>query len=283
MKSVKKTLSVIGNVFLWLFVAFAVFMTILVFSSQSNKDSIPSLMGKSFVTVQSDSMNPTFKEGDLIIDKVLTSDEKKSLQKGDIITYYVDLNGDGINELNTHRIVDVYEEGGYIYYVTKGDNEKTNPINDKDPVMHPYVLAQYTGTRISGAGKVINFLQSSTGFLVVIVIPLIIFFIYELYRFIVLIAHMKGKGKLSKEEEEEIKKRAVEEYLRQQEQEKKKQQLQEDLQTLNDYLYGEDAWHGPEDARPQGGTIPREQKPSQDAANPQEKPTPQDEKDGADE
>lgn len=214
---VKKVLSIIGNVFLWLFVAFSVFITILVFSSQTNKEAIPSIMGNSFVTIQSDSMNPTFKTGDLIIDKVLTVDEKRNLKKDDIITYYVDLNGDGINELNTHRIVDVYEEGGYTYYVTKGDNEKTNPINDKDPVRSTEVIAKYSGAKVPGAGKVISFLQSSVGFLVVIVIPLVVFFLYELYHFISLVISLKGnKKKISAEEEEEIKKRAIEEYLRQQ-------------------------------------------------------------------
>ncbi|MGN1095845.1 MAG: signal peptidase I [Eubacteriales bacterium] len=219
-KSIKKTLSIVGNVLLWLFVAFAVFMTVLVFSSQSNKESIPNIMGKSLITIQSDSMKPEFKKGDLIIDKILTNDEKKELKVGDIITYYVDLNGDGEKELNTHRIVDVYEDGGYVYYVTKGDNKETNPVNDKDPVMHPYVLAKYTGTKIGGVGKIISFLQTSVGFMVVIVIPLVIFFLFELYNFISIIVRMKGKGKISKEEEEEIKKRAIEEYLRQQEEKK---------------------------------------------------------------
>lgn len=224
MKSFKKVLAIIGNVFLWLFVAFAVFMTVLVFSSQGNKESLPNIMGNSLVTIQSDSMNPTFRTGDLIIDKMLTNDEKMTLKKGDIITYYVDLNGDGVNELNTHRIVDIYEEGGYVYYVTKGDNAETNPINDKDPVMHPYVLAKYTGIRIGGVGKIISFLQSSVGFLIVIVIPLVLFFLFELYNFIAIVVRLKGKGKISKEEEEEIKRRAVEEYLRQQEEKKESDQ-----------------------------------------------------------
>lgn len=59
------------------------------------------------------------------------------------------------NELNTHRIVDRYEESGYIYYVTKGDNQSTNPINDKDPVKSQYALAKYTGTKVPGVGKLI--------------------------------------------------------------------------------------------------------------------------------
>ena len=59
MKSVKKTLSVIGNVILWLFVIFAVFVTVLVFSSQSNKDGISNIFGKSLINIESDSMKPT--------------------------------------------------------------------------------------------------------------------------------------------------------------------------------------------------------------------------------
>ena len=108
-----------------------------------------------------------------------------------------------------------YEEGGYTYYITKGDNNETNPVNDA-PIMHTYVLAKYTGTRLAGVGYVIDFLQTSTGFLCVIVLPLVVFFLFELYNFIALIIRMKGGNKISKEEEEEIKKRAVEEYLRKQ-------------------------------------------------------------------
>lgn len=216
MKSVKKTLSFIGNILLWLFVAFSVFMTILVFSAQGNKEGLSNIMGKSLVTIQSDSMKPTFKTGDLIIDQVLTTGEKSKLQPGDIITYYVDLNGDGISELNTHRIMEVYEENGYTYYITKGDNKETNPVNDKEPVMHTYVLAKYTGVKLGGVGTVISFLQTPTGFMCVIVLPLVVFFLFELYNFIALVIRLRGKNGISKEEEEEIKKRAVEEYLRRQ-------------------------------------------------------------------
>ncbi|MDD6094966.1 MAG: signal peptidase I [Clostridia bacterium] len=221
MKSVKKTLKIIGNVILWLFVAFAVFMTVLFFSSQGNKEGLPNLMGKSLITIQSDSMKPTFRTGDLIIDKVLTTAEKTELQPGDIITYYVDLNGDGITELNTHRIVDSYEEDGYTYYITKGDNTETNPVNDAEPVMSSYVLAKYTGVKLGGVGSVISFLQTPTGFLCVIVLPLVVFFLFELYSFIALVIRLKGKNKISAEEEEEIKKRAVEEYLRRQQETEK--------------------------------------------------------------
>lgn len=215
MRKAIKVLNIIGNVVLWLFVAFAIFVTVLVFSSQGNKDGLPNIMGKSLVTIQSDSMSPEFKKGDLIIDKILTTEEKQNCQVGDVITMYYDINGDGEDEINTHRIVEVYQESGYTYYITRGDNAEMCPVNDS-PTLCTKVLGKYTGTKVPFVGSFISFLQTSTGFLVIIVIPLIIFFLYELYHFITVIVRIRMKGKVSAEQEEEIKRRAVEEYLRQQ-------------------------------------------------------------------
>lgn len=209
----KKTLSIIGNVIMWLFVVLAAALTITVFTAQKNEAGLPNLFGKMPVSVLSDSMNPEFKAGDLIIDRSLTTAEKSQLAVGDIITFAVDLNGDGEAEINTHRIVTVTEDGGNVYYTTKGDN---NPANDNYIVRYDQVQGVYTGAKIVGLGKMMNFLSSSKGFLICIVIPLVLFFLYELYRFIATVISVKGKKGLSKEEEEALKKQAVEEYLKEQ-------------------------------------------------------------------
>jgi signal peptidase len=218
MKKAKKWLGIVGNVLLWLFVAFAVVITVLVFAANANKDGIPSIGGKSPISVLTDSMSPTFKAGDLIICDMLTDQEKSTLEIGDIITYYVDLNKDGVDEINSHRIVDKYDNGGYIYYVTQGDNTKTNPTPDSDPVVYYKVICKYTGQKIPGLGSFLSFLQTSKGFLLIIVLPLLLFFIYELYRFISTLLEVKGKKavKLSAAEEEAIKRKAIEEYLKSQ-------------------------------------------------------------------
>jgi signal peptidase len=63
----------------------------------------------------------------------------------------------------------------------------------------------------------IGFLRSSLGFFLCIVLPLILFFLYELYRFIAILVTERAKKKpVSAETEEEIKRRAIEEYLKQQ-------------------------------------------------------------------
>lgn len=218
MKSAKKWLGIAGNVLLWVFVAFAVVITILVFAANANKDGIPSIGGKSPISVLTDSMAPTFRAGDLIICDMLTDAEKSSLEVGDVITYYVDLDGDRINEINSHRITEKYDDGGYVYYITQGDNKETNPTPDANPVSYDKVICRYTGKRIPGLGAFLSFLQTSLGFLLVIVLPLVAFFIYELYRFISALLEVRGKkaGGLSAAEEEEIKRRAIEEYLKSQ-------------------------------------------------------------------
>lgn len=224
----KKALKIVGNVILWLFVAFAAITMVFSLSAAANNDGVPSIFGKSLITIQSDSMNPTFKKGDLIFDDTLSGVEKMTLEIDDVITFKADLDGDGKDELNTHRIIDIVDAGGNsvkddedyyknnnVYYRTQGDNKETNATPDEHLVRHDTVVGKYTGAKLGGMGKVLDFLQSSTGFLVVIVLPLALFFIYELYNVISAIVATKQK-KISVADEEEIKRRAVEKYLRQQ-------------------------------------------------------------------
>lgn len=211
----KKGLKIAANVLVWLFVVFAVITTIVAFSSTKNENGVAIIFGKMPISIVSDSMSPTFKTGDLIFSKSLTAQEKAGLAVDDIITYKVDLNGDGYTELNTHRIVEVRSEGGFVYYTTKGDNVQTNPVADAEEVRYENVVGIYSGNKIAVLGGILTFLQTSTGFLVCIVIPLLLFLLYEVYNFIKVMVTVKSE-KQNKEYEEEIKKRAIEEYLSQQ-------------------------------------------------------------------
>lgn len=215
--SVKKVFKIILDVVVWIFVVFAVIVTMLAFAAQANEDGIPTIGGKCILTVQSDSMNPTFREGDIIIGQRLTLEEATSLKKDDIISYRTRING--VDVINTHRIYEVKTgDNGAVSYVTKGDNAETNVAVDEGEIMPAYIVAQYTGTRIPVLGKVLSFLQQPTGFLVCIVLPLVLFFLYELFMFIRKYLEIKngGKKQISAADEELIRQKAIEEYLRQQ-------------------------------------------------------------------
>ena len=221
----KKVLRIVGNVLIWIFIIFAALTTVLAFAAQSSSDGIPAIAGRAILTVQTDSMSRSaveegkvkledgweqgFNAGDIIIGKKLVPEEQKSLKVGDVVTFKADLDGNGTDELNSHRIVEVTQnDAGEVAYVTRGDN---NPGQDNDPVSWQYVICRYTGTRLAGLGKVLDFLQTSTGFLVVIVLPLVAFFVYELIVF-----KNAGKKQITAADEEAIKQKAIEEYLKQQ-------------------------------------------------------------------
>ena len=225
--SVKKILSIVGNTVLWLFVVFAILITVIVFASNtSNTDdnALSTIGGLAFVTISSDSMEGKdgFKKGSLIFVNTLTDVEKKELEVGDVITFNSmrDLNGDGSgNDINTHRIVEKHEDNGSVFYVTKGDH---NPAPDgvySDTVSGhassgyvvtgAMVLGKWNGNKMGGVGSFLAFLKTRVGFFVVIILPLIAFFLYELIRFIMVIVSLKGK-----KTEDEIRQRVMEEILR---------------------------------------------------------------------
>jgi hypothetical protein len=66
-KKIKKIAGIIGNTFIWVFVAFSVLITVLVFSSQGSADGIPALFGKSLLTIQTSSMEKTYGVGDMLV------------------------------------------------------------------------------------------------------------------------------------------------------------------------------------------------------------------------
>ena len=216
MTKFKKTLSVIGNTLIWVLVVFSLIITIMVFSAQQSSDGIPALFGKSLLTIQTPSMEKTYSVGDMVFMTKLSDEDKYKLKEGDIITYHapIDIDNDGLTgDINTHRIVSIDHESGLI--VTKGDG---NLINDTYTIHRNDVIGLCTENgKLLGVGSVVEFLRSSVGFFICVVLPLIVFFIFELYNFIsILVSEKAKKAPVDKATEEEIKRRAIEEYLRSQ-------------------------------------------------------------------
>lgn len=175
MQILKKIINAIINILIVLLLAVSVLVAALALASKAN--GVPSVLGYVPLSVQSDSMIPEFEKGDLIISKAV--DDSTALEKGDVITFQTEIMGE--DALNTHRIVDVTETGGVEFYTTKGDN---NDIEDSEPVARVSVAAKWDGIKLEGWGEVYDFLTSQFGFFLVILLPLIIFFIYEIIRFI---------------------------------------------------------------------------------------------------
>lgn len=158
-------------------------------------NGVPSIFGLRVMSIQTESMYPTMKPGDLIFDTAVK--DTSELKIGDIITYWTVIDGERV--LNTHRITEIYDGGGYLIFQTKGDN---NTIEDSLTVHESEIVGQYNSMKIAGLGKLFDYLQTSTGFLIVVVIPVAIFFLYHLIQFFrVLFEYQSVKNKLLYEKE----------------------------------------------------------------------------------
>lgn len=213
----KKVLKKIINVIIDIVVILVLVVSILIvtLSLTSKSSGVPNIFGIAPLSVQTDSMEDTINVGDLIFSDV-TNDPSYEYQKGDIVTFPITVNGESV--LNTHRIVEVVKDDNITYYRTQGDNKKKP---DEELQTSSSIVAKYTGTKIGGVGNFLSFIRTQLGFFLCVLLPMIIFFVYEAVRVVLnLLAYNKEKtleeAKLavdSAELTEEQKKRAIEEYL----------------------------------------------------------------------
>lgn len=156
---------------------------------------VPSFFGIRPFAIQSDSMKPFFSKGDLVIDYKV--DDPRELQVGDVITFWTIIEGQQV--LNTHRITQITDYENYLYFDTKGD---ANSREDTTGVHQNDVVGKYL-FHIPVMGSVLDFLQTGTGFFIVIVVPVFIFFVFQVVAFFkALFAYQAEKIRLQIKQEE---------------------------------------------------------------------------------
>ena len=242
----KKVVNIIINVIFYSFIAFLLVFAIAAFSSNNNDRKIANIFGLGFLNVVSDSMDgnrkDSFKEGDLLFVKVCNS-ERTQLEgvhaQDDIITFWDSSIGTS-GALSTHRIVDIIENAdGTKIYRTQGDkieamypdyvynSDTKSPTTYTEDHYSYQIYAVYTGHKIAGFGKVLNFINSTTGFLLCVILPGILLLAYEVFNLIRNLNTM-NKQKMAAELEsqkfdaEAEKERIRQELLREMEAEKNK-------------------------------------------------------------
>ena len=217
MKSkVAKILNTIVDVLIVLVLIVSILVVVLSLTTKSS--GVSNIFGYAPMSVESYSMEPTINKGDLIIAKV-TNDIDYEYKVGDIVTFPIEI--DGIQTFNTHRIVEVIEDEDITYYKTQGDNKDTNPIADEEMQTSNSIVAVYTGTKIPAIGNFFGFIRTQLGFFLCVLLPMILFFVYEAIRVVMnLLAYNKEKTLAQAKEAvqnaeltEEQKQRAIEEYL----------------------------------------------------------------------
>ena len=168
-----RVLTIVGTVLCIILIPILLINITLIAKSYINKDEVPSIGGAVPLIVLTDSMYPEIESGDLIICNTADAEEIKIK---DVISFF-DPAGDGIS-IVTHRVVEIVKEDGEIFFRTRGDNNNTE---DKELVPAENLVGVYK-TRIAGAGHIAIFMQSTTGLILCVVIPIVLLVAYDFLR-----------------------------------------------------------------------------------------------------
>lgn len=125
--------------------------------------------GLRFYSVQTGSMSPVLKPGDLAI-----SVRPANLQPGDIISYRSSANS---QQIVSHRIIQANPSKGYL--ITKGDN-----LTQSDPAVPYSSVTGKTVKAIPNAGYLVDFIHKPAGLIGVVYLPALAIAAYELSRLI---------------------------------------------------------------------------------------------------
>ena len=133
-------------------------------------------LGYNAYYVLTGSMEPEIMAGDVIFSKNV--DDASKLKVGDIITY----NGEvGVvkDKSITHKIIEIREENGRLVFVTQG---VANPAADP-PITSDQIVSKMVYN--SGFfGAVVSAVNSKTGFLMIIILPLAVFLTSEVFSLV---------------------------------------------------------------------------------------------------
>lgn len=169
-----KALKIARTVAVWLVVALSVFMMVFTVISVSTFDRADrKLFGYRAFVVLTDSMEKTdFAAGDLVLIKDV---DPQTLKEGDIIAF-TSRNEASYGKTITHKIrrltTDADGIPGFVTYGTTTDTD------DETVVTYPFVIGKYEG-RVPKVGKFFQFLKSTPGYIVCILIPFMVLILLE--------------------------------------------------------------------------------------------------------
>ncbi|MFC4800488.1 signal peptidase I SipW [Neobacillus sp. GCM10023253] len=153
--------------------------------------SEPQLFGYQFKTVLSGSMEPTFNTGSIILVKKIKGSE--IFKTGDVISFKQDR-----QHVITHRITNVVQQNGKVFYQTKGDN---NSFKDRDLVPSNTTIAKYTGITIPFIGFLLKFFSSKAGMALLFILPGLLLLTYSI---ITIRQAVKEKAKLARRSRKDV-------------------------------------------------------------------------------
>ena len=157
---------IIIGLLLTLYLLVAVFLTACLLTYNDYKISV--FGDKSLIIVKNDDFEPNYKKGTLLIVKKNNNDD---IKVNDNIFFY-----------NTYKNQIVVSYSQVIKTEKITDTQTTYTITGNYELSSDYVIGKADTTKvINNVGNIMSFLESRWGFLLLIVLPISILFIYEIY------------------------------------------------------------------------------------------------------
>ena len=136
--------------------------------------AVPAVVGADHgLVVLSGSMEPRMSPGDAVIVREVSASE---VEQRDIITYQ----RQGSDTPTTHRVIEKQSTDDGVAYVTKGD---ANEERDRGTVSHDRVVGEVIFV-IPFIGHVVQFANTQLGFLVLVLTPMALFVLSELWELV---------------------------------------------------------------------------------------------------
>lgn len=157
---------------------------------------VPQVLGFSVFRVMTGSMDPEYPEGALLLVQKTPPEE---IQPGDVISFF---SPDPALEgaVNTHRVMRIEKRDGDIFFVTKGDAN----VSEDRYFPNGELLVGKVVFCSHGLGKVVSLLSNPLVFGAVILLPLLVILLMNLFRAVRIAAD------IAKQEEEEAVRQALE-------------------------------------------------------------------------
>lgn len=147
---------------IFIFLVIILYNIVLLYMSYIDKFDTPSFYIYKAYIISTESMEPELKKGDAVIIKKV---DEEDLKINDIITFKIN------EEVITHRIVQINDDGTEKTYVTKGDN---NNVEDNQILVFEDIEGKQV-MKIPHLGNVIDVLKNGIVIILVILIALIMY------------------------------------------------------------------------------------------------------------
>lgn len=162
----KKVLKIILGILIVPYLVIVIFLTICLLNY--NDYNITELGNKSLIIINDNELEPNYKKNDLI---VVEKNDYANVKNGNMIFFYDNYRNK--ITVNYGKVIDAEK-------IT--DDEYTFTVEGDHPISSEFFIGKSDTSRVySGLGGIINTLESRWGYLFVVVFPILVIFIYEIY------------------------------------------------------------------------------------------------------